>query len=136
VTVTTPSGTSATTTADEYSYLYPFTGFFSPVSNPPTVNEVNAGRTLPMKFSLGGAYGLGILAPGSPTVTRVNCANGNPLGPPVPAETSGNSGLQYDPTTGTYTFNWKTLKSYAGTCAIFTLTLNDGTTHTANFRFS
>src|SRR5262249_24123722 len=34
--------------------LYNFTGFFSPVSNPPVLNVVNAGRAIPVKFSLSG----------------------------------------------------------------------------------
>jgi YVTN family beta-propeller protein len=135
VTVTTPSGTSATSPADHYSHVYPFRGFFAPITNPPTVDEANAGRTIPIKFSLGGAYGLNILAAGSPTATQVSCTTGAPLGPPVPTSTAGNSGLQFDPTSGTYTYTWKTLKAYAGTCQLLTLTLNDGTSHTANFQF-
>jgi YVTN family beta-propeller protein len=136
VTVTTPAGTSATNAADKYTYLYPFTGFFPPVSNPPRVNRENAGRTIPMQFSLGGAFGLGVLAPGSPTTTPVNCVTGAPVGPAVPAEAAGASGLQFDPATGTYSYNWKTEKAYAGTCQVFSLTLNDGTTHVANFQFT
>ena len=41
---------------------WPFTGFFSPVDNLPTVNVAKAGSTIPVKFSLGGNRGLGILA--------------------------------------------------------------------------
>jgi hypothetical protein len=33
---------------------YTFTGFFSPVDNPPTVNVAKAGSAIPVKFSLGG----------------------------------------------------------------------------------
>src|SRR5262249_47199692 len=43
-----------------------FTGFFQPVDNLPTINIVNAGRAVPVKFSLGGNFGLAIFAPGFP----------------------------------------------------------------------
>jgi hypothetical protein len=59
-----------------------------------------------------------------------------PLGPPTPTSTPGNNGLQYDPSTRTYSYIWRTLSSYTGTCQRFTLKLNDGTTHTALFQFS
>jgi hypothetical protein len=49
-------------------------------------------------------------------------------------DTAGGSGLQYDPGTGTYTYVWKTSKSWAGTCQQFDLRLTDGTDHTANFQ--
>ena len=44
---------------------YPFTGFFSPIANPPALNSVNAGASRPVKFSLGGFRGLAIFAAGS-----------------------------------------------------------------------
>jgi hypothetical protein len=37
--------------------LYNFQGFFSPVANIPAFNIVNAGRSVPVKFSLGGNRG-------------------------------------------------------------------------------
>ena len=40
----------------------PFVGFFQPVDNLPTLNVVNAGRAIPVKFGLGGDYGLSIFA--------------------------------------------------------------------------
>ncbi|MFJ9447007.1 PxKF domain-containing protein [Kitasatospora sp. NPDC101235] len=130
VTVTTPAGTSP---AAHYGYVYPFGGFQAPVDNPPAVNAVNAGRSVPIKFSLGGNRGLGILAPGQPSVQEADCTTGAPIGSPVPAETAGGSSLQYDPASDTYTWVWKTVKTWAGTCQMFTLGLNDGTTHTALF---
>src|SRR6185436_4110875 len=40
--------------------LYSFTGFYQPVDNLPTLNIVNAGKAIPVKFSLGGFQGLDI----------------------------------------------------------------------------
>jgi len=135
VTVTTPSGTSATSSADQYTYTYPFTGYQAPVDNPPTVNQVNRGQAIPMQFSLGGNYGLNIIAPGYPTATQISCTTGAPVNTGTLTDTAGGSGLQFDSATGTYTYVWKTSKSWAGTCQQFDLRLNDGTDHTANFQF-
>jgi YVTN family beta-propeller protein len=136
VTVTNPAGTSPTSSADRYSYIYSFGGFLAPVANPPAVNKAHAGQSIPVSFSLGGNQGLGIMAAGYPMVQQVNCSNGSPIGSSAPAGTAGNSGLQYNRATATYTFVWKTAKAFAGTCQVFTLGLNDGTFHTANFKFS
>lgn len=135
VTVTTPAGTSATGPADRFSYVYQFTGFQSPVDNPPTLNQVNGGQSIPIKFSLGGNFGLNVIASGFPTVQQVSCTTGAPVNPSTLTDTAGGSGLQFDPSTQTYTYVWKTLKSYAGTCQVFTLGLNDGSLHVADFQF-
>ena len=135
VTVTTPAGTSAASAGDRYSYIYAFTGFLAPVGNPPAINLVNAGQAIPIQFSLGGDFGLGILAAGSPTVQQISCATGVPVNTSTETDTAGSSGLQYNATTGTYTYVWKTSKASRGTCQVFTLGLNDGTVHTANFQY-
>ena len=135
VTVTTPSGTSATSSADQFTYTYPFTGYQAPVDNPPTVNQVNRGQAIPVQFSLGGNYGLNIIAPGYPTATQISCTTGAPDNTATLTDTAGGSGLQFDSATGTYTYVWKTSKSWAGTCQQFDLRLNDGTDHIANFQF-
>ena len=50
---------------------YNFSGFFPPVDNPLVVNVVNAGRAIPVKFSLGGNKGLNIFAPGYPVSQQI-----------------------------------------------------------------
>ena len=135
VTVTTPAGTSTTGSADQFSYHYAFTGFTSPVDNPPTLNQVNGGQAIPMKWSLGGNQGLNVIASGYPTATQVNCSTSAPVNTSTLTDTAGGSGLQYDASSGTYTYVWKTAKAYSGTCQQFTLKLTDGTTHTADFEF-
>jgi hypothetical protein len=115
--------------------LYPFNGFQSPVANPPTVNFENAGRAIPINFSLGGDQGLGVFVPGYPTVTPVDCKSEAPIGNPMPADTAGNSGLTYDSSSNTYTYVWKTDKRMAGTCQMLTLLLIDGSDHLAYFQF-
>lgn len=123
---------------------YKFKGFFRPVKNPPTLNRVHAGQTVPIIFSLDGNYGLDILAAGSPSSQEAACkasamSDESDL-EQEPSEVdamhmAGRNGLFYLKYADKYVYLWKTNKSWAGTCRQFVLTLNDGTSHTANFKF-
>jgi hypothetical protein len=114
---------------------YDFGGFFRPVDNRPTVNVGKAGQAVPVKFSLGGDFGLDVLAPGSPTVGAFAC--GSPALDPLEwTASSSESGLSYDPASGQYTYVWKTSKSWAGSCQRLTLVFNDGTVQMADFKFT
>ncbi|WP_406190500.1 PxKF domain-containing protein [Streptomyces sp. NBC_01017] len=131
---TAPAGNGQVTITYTPPDSYDFTGFFAPVDNPPALNQMNAGRTVPVKFSLDGDKGLDILAAGSPTSRRINCATNAPVDLVETTSTS-NSGLTYDSASQQYQYNWKTEKAWSGTCREFTLTLDDGISHTANFQF-
>jgi uncharacterized protein len=114
---------------------YAFRGFFAPVANLPTVNLVNAGRSIPVKFSLGGDRGLNIFVPGFPSSRVVPCeaqADQNPLEETMSA---GQSSLSYDAASDTYTYVWKTERSWAGSCRELVVRFADGSTHSARFRF-
>ena len=50
--------------------------------------------------------------------------------------TAGSSSLSYDATTQTYTYVWKTDKTWAGTCRTFLMQLIDGSQHSALFKFT
>ena len=119
--------------------LYDFTGFLAPVDNPgsgttPVVNSIKPGSAVPVKFTLGGDMGLGVLATGAPTSAAYACATG--IDAPVEQTVSANaSGLTYDAVLAQYSYVWKTDKAWAGTCRRFTLTLKDGTVHEALFKF-
>jgi hypothetical protein len=115
---------------------FAFTGFLSPVENPPTFNTVHAGSAVPVKFSLAGDQGLNILAAGSPASQNIACDDTAPINPLEETVTAGGSGLQYDALTDVYTYVWKTQKSWAGTCRQLVVTLSDGTDHVANFQFN
>jgi hypothetical protein len=116
-------------------FTYKFTGFFQPVDNLPTVNTVNAGRAVPVKFSLGGNQGLNILAAGYPLSTQIACNTLATLDQIEQTVTAGSSSLSYDTTSDQYTYVWKTDKSWAGSCRQLTVKLNDGTSHQANLEF-
>ena len=121
------------TYVDTTSTTYSFAGFFSPVDNPDTVNVVKAGSSIPVKFSLGGDQGLGVLADGYPKVLRYACDDVEDADD-IEQTTTANQGLTYNALTDTYTYVWKTDKNWKGKCATLTLKLDDGSEHTALFQ--
>jgi Tol biopolymer transport system component len=113
-----------------------FSGFFSPVNDPPTLNVVKAGSAVPVKFSLGGDEGLDVFAEGYPKTRRIDCSSSAPLDAiGQTTNAAGGSGLSYDATTGRYTYVWKTQKAWSGTCRQLVVKLDDGSVHRANFKF-
>ena len=115
---------------------FAFSGFASPVANPPTVNGGTSGRAIPFKFSLGVDAGLNILAAGSPTSQQVNCTTKALIGSPQSAFQFSGGSLSFDATLNQYNFTWKTAKNWGGTCRVFTLKLTDGTSHIAYVSFT
>jgi CSLREA domain-containing protein len=111
-----------------------FMGFFDPVRNPPVLNEMNAGRSVPLRFSLGGDQGLAIFAAGYPRSRQIQCTTSTPVDN-VEGTTTAASSLSYDPITGIYTYVWKTEKSWAGTCRQVSVQFIDGQTYLLNFTF-
>ncbi|MFL6231257.1 MAG: HYR domain-containing protein [Pyrinomonadaceae bacterium] len=132
VTATDAHNNSATATFT-VTVLYPFTGFFSPVINLPTLNAVNAGRAIPVKFSLSGNRGLNIFAANSPSSGPFACGSTDPATDLTETLTAGSSSLTYD--TNQYIYVWKTDSAWAGTCRQLVLSLNDGSVYRANFKF-
>jgi len=133
-TATDDSG-NASSCSFNVTVLYNFTGFFSPVSNPPTLNLVNAGRAVPVKFSLSGNKGLGIFAVNSPASQQITCDSSAPISNLEETVTAGGSSLSYNAPSDQYNYTWKTESAWAGTCRKLAVKLNDGSTHTALFKF-
>jgi MBG domain-containing protein len=125
------TGANKTVTINVASSIV-FSGFFLPVRNLPVVNVVNAGSTVPLKFSIGGFQGLNILQ-GPPTSVDVPCFAGSSKSTVQPGLPASNGltavGAQYS-------YNWRTEPSWAGTCRKVVLTLVDGSTHEALFSFT
>jgi uncharacterized membrane protein len=115
---------------------YMLSGLQAPVDNPPTVNTVRAGSGVPVKFSLGGNWGLDVLARGFPRTASTTCDVLAPSDPIEQTVTAGQSQLQYDPVAGSYTYVWKTDKTWAGYCRILTLRFVDGQELAAKFKFT
>jgi hypothetical protein len=114
---------------------YEWTGFFKPVDNLPTFNQVKAGSAIPVKFSLNGNMGLNIFAPGYPLSQKIACDSAAPLDAGEQTVPAGGSGLTFDSSANQYIYVWKTDKSWTG-CRQLAVKLNDGTTHYANFKFT
>ena|GEM_PF-3286265 len=108
-----------------------FKGFLTPIKSLPYVNTTTAGGAIPVKFTLGLYRGLRVLQvdPSSAEVTCPAAAPENPVRPGI-AGKSGLKSLGYS-----YTYVWRTNPGWAGTCRKFMLTLADGSTHEAMFRF-
>ncbi|MEX0709833.1 MAG: PxKF domain-containing protein [Chloroflexota bacterium] len=131
--------TVLTTTASGWNVAirlpFAFGGFMQPVDGA-VPNILQAGRAVPVKFSLGGDRGLDIFEAGSPSVIRLESCAGLPTGDPVEQTvTAGGSSLSYHAATDTYTYVWKTLKSWADTCRRLELSFADGSSASTIFEF-
>lgn len=118
-----------------FKYQYGWDGFFRPIENPEVVNIVKAGQSIPVKFSLGGDFGLDIFFADYPASKQIACSINDGTSALDETVTAGGSTLQYDPTTQTYTYVWKTDKAWAGSCRQLDVKLADGTVHSATFQF-
>src|SRR6185295_18608526 len=134
VTATDDHGNSSSCTFNVI-VLYNFTGFFAPVDNMPAFNEMKAGQAVPVKFSLSGNKGLSIFAAGSPNSTQISCTSGATILPVEETVNAGSSSLTYDATSDRYHYVWKTDSAWKNTCRQLNIVLNDGTTHSALFKF-
>jgi len=136
VTVTgTDANNNSATATFTVTVLYNFTGFFAPVDNLPNFNEMKAGQAVPVKFSLSGNKGLSIFAAGSPSSVQIGCTTGDPVLPVEETVTAGSSSLVYDAPSDRYHYVWKTDSSWKNTCRQLNVVLNDGSTHSAKFKF-
>jgi hypothetical protein len=115
--------------------VFDFAGFFPPVDNLPTTNVVQAGRSIPLKFSLGGDQGLDIFAAGYPHSGTIPDDPVAPLDDIEETVTAGASSLSYDATSDQYIYVWKTDKAWSGQTRQLVLKLTDGSEHKANFQF-
>ena len=113
---------------------YAFDGFFSPVDNAPTVNVTNAGQAIPVRFSLGGNFGLSILV-GIPVSRGVACDSGAPIDLIEQTVSTNGPALSYAAGTDRYQLVWKTNKAWAGSCRELVLSFADGSQQSALFRF-
>jgi Tol biopolymer transport system component len=115
-----------------YDVVYNWSGFLSPLENPPAFNVFKAGHGIPVRFSLGGNYGLSVVMDWAPISRQIPC-DSTELGP-WGTQTTGS--LSYNDSLGRYTYLWQTDRSWAGTCRQLMVALDDRTYHFANVRFT
>ena len=105
---------------------YEFTGFAAPINAEPTLNSVNAGRTIPVKWRVLDA-GAPVADPASfvsVTSAQVPCDTSAPVDVLEEVAVS-NAGLRYSGE-GWWSYTWSTNAAWAGTCRRMTLRLADG----------
>ncbi|MGH3477788.1 MAG: PxKF domain-containing protein, partial [Nocardioidaceae bacterium] len=117
-----------------YQVLYGFTGFQAPVDNG-VLNVAKAGTAIPLKWRLTDHAGNPVLDLASVRITSAGhtCDGGAPEDA-IEEVAPGASGLQ-NLGDGNYQINWKSPKTYAGTCRTLQLDLGEGQMRTAEFRF-
>jgi hypothetical protein len=118
-----------TTRASRYLVIYPFAGFDSPVSADGVLDGAKAGQGIPLKFSLGGNRGNGVVA--GISWQQVSCGDGSTLGQP----SAGTGNLSYSASSGRYLDVVSTAASWKGSCRTLTLRLADTTLKQARVRF-
>jgi len=111
-----------------------FKGFLRPVHNRPNVNLVAAGAAVPVRFSVEGSSSSRVLQPGFPTSVAMACSS--VASTKSVEETADETSSSMHTAGSKYTYIWKTSPAWAGTCRRLVVTLIDGSTHSALFRFS
>jgi hypothetical protein len=112
---------------------YNFSGFLSPVHNPPTVNTGNAGRTYPIKWNLTDSQGNQVSSLNAVVnITYKNILCDEFTSDPsdsIETSTTGGTSLRYN---GMYIYNWATPKTEG--CYTLFLKLDSGQSFPAYFK--
>jgi hypothetical protein len=136
VTATDLSGNTVTKTVTYY--VLAIFGFKSPVDNPPVVNLVNAGSTVPVKWALkdaNGDYFRSLSSVTSISSMAIKCSSGT-SDPDPDVAPAGLAGLKYDLTGEQFVYNWATQKAWKGTCRRLIIGLvGNGVLPYADFKF-
>jgi probable HAF family extracellular repeat protein len=110
-----------------------FGGFYQPVDNLPTLNKNKPGKTIPVRFTLGGNRGLDIFETGYPKSEAIPCDSAATVDG-IEETLTGKGGLSYNASTDSYEYDWATGSTWSG-CRQFVMKLKDGSVHRANFIF-
>ena len=127
------AGNVAEPVSTHYYVAYPFGGF-ARVAQRPTINRMQAGKTVEIAFTLGGNYGTDVLAT-APTF-GVMQRDPNAVVQDVATTNASVSSLRYDQARSEYVYTWKTSETFAGQRRTFLLTFNDGYRYAVDFEFT
>jgi hypothetical protein len=121
-----------------YSVHFAFLGFFPPVDNPPVINTVKAGNSVPLKWKLQNSAGAEITSLDvvlSVSSQQIPCVGG-PLDQIEQTVSPTLVPLKYDSVAMQYVYTWQTQKAWAGTCRrIFVAFSDDSDPVFADFMF-
>src|SRR5207247_2129089 len=123
------NGKSASLT-NSYSVIYAFSGFGTPVSASGSIDTAKAGDAIPLKFSLSGDQGLGVVT--RATWQPASCADWSAQG----AAAAGRVTLSYSASSDRYLALADTDSRWKKTCRTLELELADGTRHAVHVRFT
>ena len=127
------AGNSTTVTQSYTVKAWTLKGFYQPVDMGGVLNTVKSGSTVPAKFEIfAGDTELTDPALAKFTMQQITCSLTSPTDA-IETTATGNTSLRYDATAGQFVYNWKT-PTAAGTCYRLTMTANDGTSISANFK--
>ncbi|TAP39536.1 PxKF domain-containing protein [Arthrobacter sp. S39] len=132
-TATDKAGNTTSVTQPYTVKAWTLKGFYQPVDMNGVLNTVKGGSTVPAKFEVfAGATEITDPSQMSFTMAKISCS---PVVPTDEIETTatGSTSLRYDATGGQFIYNWKT-PTGAGTCYRLTMTANDGSSISANFK--
>jgi len=116
--------------------IYDFEAFLWPVRNRPRVNTLVAGRSVPIRFQLGGNQGLDVIEDGWPQVAVVGCDfTAEPDAGEPARHPRWFRELVYRKSKKRYAMVWQTDRRWAGSCRQLMLKLRDGTVRRADFKF-
>jgi hypothetical protein len=127
-----------TTTKTVTYYVLGIFGFKPPVDNPPVLNIVNSGNTIPVKWTLKDANGNFYRSLSSVTSVSSKAIKCTPTAtdPDPDVVASGLAGLKYDLANEQFVYNWPTQKSWKGTCRRLIIGLvGNGVLPYADFQF-
>ena len=133
-TATDTAGNTSTSRVAYTVLAWTLKGFYAPVDMGANVwNTVKGGSSVPLKFEIfSGAELTSVSAVKSFTATAVTCPGSSAVTDAIELTTTGGTSLRYDSTSGQFIQNWQTPKK-PGTCAVVTMTAQDGSTISANF---
>lgn len=125
---------NSTTVRQSYTVkAWTLKGFYQPVDMGGVLNTVKSGSTVPAKFEIfAGDTELTDPALAKFAMQQITCSLTSPTDA-IETTATGNTSLRYDATAGQFVYNWKT-PTAAGTCYRLTMTANDGSSISANFK--
>jgi hypothetical protein len=113
-------------------------GLYQPADNPPVINTVKAGSTIPLKFEVfsGGAELTNTNVVTGISAVTTACASNKVRRDAIETLGTGGTSLRYDTTSGQFIYNWKTSKNMAGQCVRVTVTFQNGSELSALFQLT
>ncbi len=133
------AGNVASTSIQYTIVAWTIKGFYQPVDNPPIINVVKNGSTVPLKFEVFKTVSGEEITDTSKIVQplkvqKISCGNVNSLPTDeIELTATGNTSLRYDPVEGQFIYNWKT-PNQKDTCWKVTIYTIDGSSIYAYFR--